>query len=94
MKSLLLSKGLLSQSNTVGSLVWTGVKDIVSKSQKVEEQPAETTEDEDKDKVPLSEVEQTDIPDENKQENAFQQMVSAYNCVVYGLPHITLIAPP
>lgn len=86
---LLYLIALLSQSSTVGSLVWGSVKETLSDSKQKEEQATELVEE-----AVAKDPEQEDSHVmENKQKDNLKSLVSAYNCVVYGLPHITLIAP-
>ena len=80
--SFFFSTGLLSDTNTVGSLNWMD-KRCGNKQARAEcgdEREAE---------VPRSPSESKDT---NTKETVSSDLWSLYSCVLYGLPHLTLVA--
>lgn len=77
MHSKCLCTGLLSDSSTVGSLNWGSLKKSSVKD----------------DIEPVASAEAQKGEDCAEEKSKARNLGAAYNCVVYGLPHITLVAP-
>lgn len=82
MISFFFSTGLLSDSNTVGSLNWMD-KRCGNKQARAE------CGDEHEADVPRSPSESKDT---STKETVSSDLWSLYSCVLYGLPHLTLVA--
>lgn len=93
---IISSTGLLSEGTTVGDVVWTHIAGSLSSStsehsQKTVDAGSQSSV---KDSEESTEVLAGTVQDENKATIATVDYSSVYNCVLYGVPHIAMVAPP
>ena len=87
-----MTTGLVSECNTVGSLNWSGMKQPKREVSSAGVEGGDSAiPKEDSDAGPPKEDTVADKTEGEKMRG--RDVEALYNCIVYGLPHVTLVPP-